>query len=344
MKTIKQILLFSFGFLITLCFCEIFMRYASVSTVSFSDYYNDIGKGLRKNIVHVNFSEGFGINKLNEHRYIGEAHPPLKPKNTFRIALIGDSYVQALEIFDRNYFGTIAEDVLRKKYPGTNFEFLNFGRASFNIGNMYAYQKLLVDKFDPDYCLYFISNSDLQPDYVTPLLPKTEIISDSIIVSLDFNQSDISSYTSTKFLTQNSVIFNMLNNCRRIVKVKPIQAVLLEDIYTWMYPDALHNKREVSDTTGFTFNPITKKIIADLDTAKVILINRDYIALPSEFTNACKKRGIRYIDLSQELQKLKTDGKDPNKWEVTNKIGHWNPKTHEIIGKEIAKELENIVE
>jgi len=295
-------------------------------------------------MVHVNFSEGFGINSFNEYRYIGEAHLPLKPKNTFRIALIGDSYVQSLEIFERNYFGTIAEDVLRKKNPGTNFEFLNFGRASFNIGNMYAYQKLLVDKFDPDYCLYFISNSDLQPDYVTPLLPKTEIIGDSIIVSLDFNQGDISTYSSTKFLTQNFAIFNMLNNCRRIVKVKPIQAVLLEDIYTWMYPDASYKKREVSDTSDFRLNPITKKIIADLDSARVILINRDYIALPSEFTNACKKRGIRYIDLSQTLGKMKSDGNDPNKWEVTNKIGHWNLKAHGVLGKEIAKQLENLVE
>jgi hypothetical protein len=344
MKTIKQIIFFSFGFLITLCFCEIFIRYASVSTVSFSDYYNDIGKGLRKNMVHVNFSEGFGINKFNEYRYIGEAHPPLKPKNTFRIALIGDSYVQSLEIFDRNYFGNVAEGFLKKQNPGINFEFLNFGRASFNIGNMYAYQKLFVDKFDPDYCLYFISNTDLEPDYVTPLLPKAEVMHDSLIVSLDFNQGDLNTYTSTKFLTQNFAIFNMLNNCRKIVKETPIQAILLEDIYTWIYPNESYNKREVSDTSDFKFIPITKKIIADLDTAKVILINRDYIALPSKFTNACKKRGIKYIDLSPILQKLKSDGNDPNKWEVTNKIGHWNQNTHEVLGKEIAKQLENLVE
>lgn len=344
MKIIKNIFFFGFGFIITLTLCEIFIRNASVSTVSFSEYYNDIGKGLRKNIVHVNFSEGFGINTFNEYRYIGEGHSHLKQNNTIRIALIGDSYIQALEIFDRNYFGTFTKNNLCTSNPNIHFELLNFGRASFNIGNMYAYQKLFVDKFNPDYCLYFISNTDLDPNYTTPLLPKSEIINDSLIVSLDFNQGDISRYTSTKFLTQNFAVLNMLNNCRKIVKEKPIQAVVLEDLYTWMYPHESHNKRIVSDTTDFKFTPITEKIISNLDTSKVILINRDYIALPYEFTSACKNKGIRFIDLSQTLQELKANGNDPNRWNVTNKIGHWNHYAHEVIGTELAKELENLIQ
>ena len=153
MKTIIQVILFCSSFVIVFTLCEVFIRTAHIENVSSTEFYDDIGRGRRKNLEYLYFNEGFGIGTFNEYRYIGEANSPEKQKNTIRVALLGDSYVESFQVFDRHYFGNIAENILKKKYPDKDFEFLNFGRSGFDIKNIYVYHKTFVEKFSPDFVL-----------------------------------------------------------------------------------------------------------------------------------------------------------------------------------------------
>ena len=149
--------------MITLAIIELFIRMANISMVSSTEFYDDIGRGTRKNLKYLYFNEGFGIGKFNKYRYIGEANPPDKADDIIRIALMGDSYVESFQVFERDYFGNIAESILNKEYLNIDFEFLNFGRSGFDIASIYAYQKIFVENFNPDIILYMISNDDLEP-------------------------------------------------------------------------------------------------------------------------------------------------------------------------------------
>lgn len=116
--------------------------------------------------------------------------PSKKNENIIRIALLGDSFVESFQIFERDYFGEIAENYLEIIYSEKQFEFLNFGRSGFDIADIYAYQKILVEKFNPDFTLYMVSNGDLEPHYSDPLRPRTFIENDSLIISLNFNSQE----------------------------------------------------------------------------------------------------------------------------------------------------------
>lgn len=342
MKITKQILLFIVAFTSIMILSEIFIRTTYLSNVSSTEFYDDIGRGRRKNLKYLYFNEGFGIGKFNEYRYIGEVNPPKKPNETIRIALLGDSYVESFQVFERNYFGNIAENILSKRYPEKHFEILNFGRSGYDIGNNYAYQKTFVDNFDPDYILYMVSNGDLNPKKTDPLRPQTIIRNDSLKVSFDFKPSEIIIFENTKFLTQNSSILNMLNNGRKKTKETPLSAILLEKLYTWISP--LNNQLKSEDNLEYQINPVTKKIVESLDSKKVIFINRGMQEFSWEFQKLYSDNGFIYFDLSKTLNLMKEQGIDPNEWKVTKKRGHWNPKAHKVIGIEIAREIEIVIE
>lgn len=345
MKMIKQILLFGISFISIFILIEIFIRTSNLESVSSTEFYDDIGRGRRKNLNYLYFNEGFGVGKFNEYRYIGESNPLKKSQNTIRIALIGDSFVESFQIFERDYFGEIAENYLRNIYKTKQFEFLNFGRSGFDIADIYAYQKTFVEKFNPDFILYMISNGDLEPKYSDPLRPRTIIENDSLVVSFNFKQQEIESFEKTKFFTQNSSILHMLNNGRKKTKTTPFFAILLDKIYFWFNfqneSTIFNSEQKVAE---YKINSVTNKIIESLDTNKIIIVNRDLQELPLKFKELCINSGLNYYDLSKSLNLMKEQGNDPNEWKVTKKSGHWNQKAHKVVGEEIAIKISEIIE
>ncbi len=342
MKLIKQIFLFGVALLFTLALSELFVRTSHLASVSYMEFYKDIGRGNRRNLNYLYFNEGFGIGRFNRYRYIGEPNPPLKKDNTIRIILMGDSYIEAFHVFERDYFGNIAENILANKFPKKRFELLNFGHSGFDIADIYAYQKIFADKFNPDFILYMLSKNDLEPKYVDKLRPKTILVNDTLTISYNFEPSDIKIYEKTKFLTQNSCILNMLNNGRRIARETPILSILLDKIYTLYNP--VHEKVITENNSKYLINSVTEKIVKSLDPQKIIFINRDIQELPREFQKLCFDNGYEYFDLSKKLNSMKEQGIDPFEWKVTKKRGHWNQFAHHIVGEEVAKIISKIID
>lgn len=319
--------------LVTFLACEVFIRTANIGSVSATEFYEDIGRGRRANLDYIYFNEGFGLNRFNEYRYIGESHPPAKENNTKRIVLLGDSYVESFQIFDRDYFGNLAENTLNSKQSDTIYQVLNFGRSGFDLGDIYAYQKTFAEKFHPDLIVYMLSAEDLTLKYSDPLRPKTVLIHDTLTVSFDFPASEIRAFEKTKFLTQNSGIITMINNGRKKVNKIPLASILLDKIYYWFNPIPEENYKDRGEAP---LGPVTKSIITNLDPSRTLIINRDTIPLPASFVELCKINNIRYLDLSIPLNEMKNEGVNPNYWKVTNRIGHWNHEAHRRIGKVIA--------
>jgi hypothetical protein len=344
MKLLQNIFFTFLALLSTLVVCEIYIRLTYIANVSMTEFDEGIGKERGKNFGYLFFNEGFGIGKINEFRYIGEPNPPLKPENTTRIALLGDSFIEAYQVFDRQYFGNIAENILKAKYPGKNFEILNFGCAGFEITDMYAYQKNTIEKFNPDYLFYLVSKDDLEPENSDSLRPSAIIINDSLIISYAFNPHEAKKFNRANFFLRHSAILNMLNDCRRKTKTIPIESIFLGKLYVWFFnPEKIAEVPE-NKKSNYTVHPVTGKIIESLDPEKVLIINRGEVSLPIEFIRLCEKRGLLYFDLGSSLVQLKNAGNDPQEWKVTGKHGHWNYYGHKVAGAEISNIVSGLVE
>jgi len=336
MKIIKNIFLFFISFALVLLLSDVFIRFSHLTNVSSTEFYKDTGRGKRENFEYVYFNEGFGVGSFNEHRFLGASVPLKKEESTIRIALLGDSYVEAFHVFERDYFGQIAQRELAKKYPDRKIEILNFGRSGFDVADVYAFHQKMVKKFNPDYVLYFISNDDLEPKYSDPLRPRTILENDSLKIAMHFSELDINTYQKTKFLTQNSTILNMLNDGRKKAKEVSILSILLDKVYLWFTPSST-GVQISKPNEEYALDPVIKKIIQTVDSKKVIVINRDRKELPLKFKQLVIDNRIPYYDLSKPLDSLEKSGTDPNFWKVTKQKGHWNKTSHRVVGNELVK-------
>lgn len=97
--------------------------------------------------------EGVGTAQYNRYGIPEPERSLVKPANTFRIAVLGDSFVEALQVERKDNFCYLLEQDLNKKYPGKHFEVMNFGVAGYNLGQMYLRLKNLAFKFQPDMVL-----------------------------------------------------------------------------------------------------------------------------------------------------------------------------------------------
>ena len=254
---------------------------------------------------------------------------------------MGDSYVESFQVFERHYFGNIAENILKKDHPNLDFELLNFGRSGYDIADIYSYQITLVEQFNPDYILYIISKNDLEPKYSDPLRPKAILENDRLTISFNFDSSLIRNYEKSKFFIQNFSLFTMLNNGRKKINEVSILSILLDKIYTWIISHS--DEIKPFQKLEYKINPVTAKIVETLDPKKVIFVNRDNSELPLEFKKLYAKKGFVFIDLSETLISLKEAGMDPYKWEITGKEGHWNYNAHQAIGIILAEKINGLI-
>lgn len=87
-----------------------------------------------------------------------------KPTDTFRVAVVGDSYTMASGVEIKNAYHTIIEDGLNKFSTDITFEFINFGVGGYSLSQYVAVIEHKVLPYNPDLILIgFCSNNDSQP-------------------------------------------------------------------------------------------------------------------------------------------------------------------------------------
>lgn len=158
----KNILLFIGTTLITLIFFEIFLKGTRITPPT-AKYFNEIFGALnRPNIDYMKCKEGLYLGKTNyDGRFRENYSMRKKDKKTLRIGLIGDSFVEGIDVFSRDHFAQIMEDKLKKQLH-CNVEILDFGRGNCTITNSsFYFVNHIIPNYDLDLILYFTEYRDI---------------------------------------------------------------------------------------------------------------------------------------------------------------------------------------
>lgn len=106
-----------------------------------------------------------------------------KDNNVFRIAVVGDSYVEGAEVELNDTFVKQLEKFLNDSYSkGIKYEVINFGTVSYNSDHEYVVIKEKVSKYNPDLVIlvFFFNDLDafnksslltVQGEKILPLYP-----------------------------------------------------------------------------------------------------------------------------------------------------------------------------
>jgi len=76
-----------------------------------------------------------------------------KPRNTFRVAVIGDSYTMASGIKIEDAYHSLLEKRLNEEGKGSSYEFINFGVGGYSLRQYLGSLNTQAKKYDPDLVL-----------------------------------------------------------------------------------------------------------------------------------------------------------------------------------------------
>ncbi|MBE9116975.1 SGNH/GDSL hydrolase family protein [Lusitaniella coriacea LEGE 07157] len=174
----QNLLLVCFGIFSGLVVFEIALRLVNFSYPKFY-IANDVrGRVHRPGAEGWWRSEGEAYIKINRDGLRDIDRQQTKPQNTFRIALLGDSFAAAFQVPQAKTFAAILENKLSQcpKFEGKNVEVINFGVSGYGTAQQLLTLRTSVWSYSPDLVLLTLltgndirnNSKSLEPDKVRP--------------------------------------------------------------------------------------------------------------------------------------------------------------------------------
>ena len=198
---------------------EIALRIMGISYPSFYQADPHRGHALIPGISGWWKHEGKGWISVNKDGLRDKNYPKEKPDNTYRIAVIGDSFAEAIQVNENETFWSLMEEKLPQceRFKDQNIEVINFGVGDYGTAQEYMTLKHHVSQYSPDLVLLavftgndIINNSKtLSPDdRFSPFLIKKE---GKYVLDLSFKETETYKWRNS---IPRKVAFSMINNSR----------------------------------------------------------------------------------------------------------------------------------
>lgn len=334
MKTIKSLLFFGLGILFTILLFEIILSGGSILSPIVKI---DPNKGERyypnKMCCSIFVCEGFGLAKTNSAGWFGKEFVD-GGTSDISIAVIGNSFVAARQVFYRDHFLTIAEHEANKRQTNKHISFYNFGKEDLPLKQQLYLKQEIVSTYNPDYIMILINNESFNyrnHRYV----PYYELTNNGKLqLDTSFKQYPfVKQFNKYQMVAKSSILFLSNRVKNRIPQAKEI---LFDKFYSGL------SHTTILDSEIFPINPVDETIIKELAKDKRVIF-----VLDLDSDNYYKVKSLinssPIIELKQSLNNLKAQGIDPNFWPVSNEIGHWNQAGHKAVGEQLAKGISDIL-
>ena len=158
-RLLGKLLLIVAGLFFGLLLCEVILRVAGYSRPNF--YVRDPvrGSSLRPGAEDWWTKEGRSYVRINSDGLRDREHAKAKPANTVRIAVLGDSFAEAMQVPMEKTFWAIMEAKLRecKVLQDQNVEVINFGVAGYGTAQELLTLRQKVWDYSPDIVLLTVT-------------------------------------------------------------------------------------------------------------------------------------------------------------------------------------------
>jgi hypothetical protein len=152
------------SFLFGLLLCELALRAAGYTYPLFYQPDETRGYALRPGTTGLYRKEGRAFVRINSEGLRDGEHARGKAPGAFRIALLGDSYAEALQVEQEEAFWSVAERLLANcpAAAGRSIEVINFGVSGYGTGLELLTLREKVWAYQPDMVLLAVTtNNDL---------------------------------------------------------------------------------------------------------------------------------------------------------------------------------------
>ncbi|MDA0690248.1 MAG: SGNH/GDSL hydrolase family protein [Nitrospinae bacterium] len=314
-------------------------------------------KALQKGTIRLanEYSALFSINEdgWNSHhdKYFQERN------NKTRIAVIGDSYIAALE---PGYLKAIP-NLLEQRLGPDHFEVYGFGIGAAHLAQYLHIFRNEVLKYDPDIAVFLIIHNDFAPSYRKDLMASGRYGGTFLTLSLSGNRikeippkpydpswDSLLDIRLLRFMFYQYKLRTKINYIKSLVLNEQYQMNMsVKDLEGSFDNDLLIADYVVKNIASFAKEKNIKLIFAmNGDTWSIY--NQDTSNKPNntlKFNVAMRqiveKHGGRFIDLHKNF--LRDYQENHERFEFKTD-GHWNPYGHQVATKPIYKAIQELIQ
>lgn len=316
---------------------EVYFRCTEIILPSYVIDDPELGRTHKSNtLVNLVGAEGFYMGKINRYGYPGREYPLEKTSNTFRIALIGDSYIEGFQLFERHHFARLLEKDLNE-HSKKKIEILNFGTGGADFRGMYLRFIKIAKKFNPDLTLFFIKKEDLLEKDAIPM-PQPYLSKDSILFNkLSYDKSE--SKIRQKFgFVRNFAVGNLFKEVFETIYTGRFTYIFFDKLSLLIKDDKKSSKNlNYNKDNFFEFNKRIIELLSRQNKSKNKSILVEVEELPDYYESIIENNHLESIELFKELNQYTKY--ELNYWKASGKFGHWNQKAHLIISNYLKKKL-----
>lgn len=152
------------GIICGLILCEAGLRFLGIEYPDFYDYDPQFGGKLRAGMEGYWLKEGGGYVRINREGLRDREHAISHPPNTLRIAVLGDSFAEAMQVNREEAFWAVMAGELQgcRNLRGRQVEVINFGQAGFGTTQELLAFRHRAQKYSPDVVLLaFYTGNDV---------------------------------------------------------------------------------------------------------------------------------------------------------------------------------------
>lgn len=200
----RKLLLLLVGILFGLLMTELFLRVIGYSAPLFYQADQFRGVALRPNFAGTYQREGQSYVRINSAGLRDREHPIAKPANTIRIALLGDSYCEALQVPMEQTFWWLLQQKLTScpQFAGKQVEIINFGVSGYGTGQELITLQQQVWQYSPDVVMLLVTAGNDISDNLRALRESDEIPyfyyrGDELVLDESFRKSSAFSWHSS---------------------------------------------------------------------------------------------------------------------------------------------------
>jgi len=358
---------------------EVILRVVGFSAPIWYRPDSQVGAVLRPGVEAWFEGEGRAYVRISSAGLRDREHSIEKPKDVYRLAVLGDSYSEAMQVDVKDAFWSVLEDKLTRcaYQPGKRIEVINFGVSGFGTAQEYLMLESAAMRYRPDLVLLqFMNGNDvtdnsiaLNAERMRPyflLDRRRELVLDASFAATEVFQRQSSVLMG--FVRSTADYSRVLQMIRAIIKrgVFP-RASADTAIEPGLKPAVLAAPRESSWEDAWA---VTERLILAMNeylerrgvplvvvtTPFAIQVHPDRqvreaeqarLGIPDLFypdrriETYARRRGIAVIPLTYEMQRLAESGRIYFHGFPNTRmgIGHWNENGHRVAAEIIARHL-----
>ena len=378
----SKFLLLGVSVMLTLVFAEIVLRIAHVGYPSLggkllllqADPYT--GMSMRPDISMHMYLENDVHVYTNSAGLHDREHSKEKPANTYRVAVLGDSFAEALQVPIEKTFSSVLQRELSGcgQLKGKNIEVINFGISGYGTAQELQELRHYAWDYSPDMVVlaFFTGNDvqnnsrELQQDPYRPyfVLQDGKLVLDDSFVSAPGFRSRFNPFNvfvswsiAHSHLLQVAAAAKNYISLRNIEGVKSTEMGLSDDIYheptdpiwkdAWNVTDALLvEMRDEVKAKGAQLLVVTLSSNIQVDpnpTAREQLMKRlgvQNLFYPDEhIAQLGKREDIAVLTLSPIFLQYAQEHNASLHGFRGNRQGHWNESAHQLGGELMAEKV-----